>query len=122
MSESQERPERQPEVMYNFSVIDIDRSKVGDLARIWLSNDTNEHEFYGVKTGLVHHRVHPVPSIGAEIDWENRAVHLPFRQGQIEQGPSFDDPTELSSADVDMIYEYYGLHRPGSRSNLGNTG
>jgi len=122
MSESQERPERQPEAMYNFSVIDIDRSKVGDLARIWLSNDTNEHEFYGVKTGLVHHRVHPVPSLGAEIDRENRAVHLPFRQGQIEQGPSFDDSAELSAADVDKIYEYYGLRSSTNRSSFVNTG
>jgi uncharacterized protein (TIGR02271 family) len=88
-------------------VVGPDGSKIGTLDHIYLDRQTGEPTFGAVKTGLFGSNVNLVPLEGATGG--SGSVQLPFDKQKIKDAPNIDADAELSEAEEQRLYEYYGV-------------
>jgi len=88
-------------------VVGPDGSKIGTLDHIYLDRQTGEPTFGAVKTGLFGTNVNLVPLEGATGG--SGSVQLPFDKQKIKDAPNIDADAELSEAEEQRLYEYYGV-------------
>lgn len=83
---------------------------VGTIQNLWI-DDRSDPLFAGVKTGWIFGKNHVVPIDRAEVNDARRIVRLPFSRDQIQSAPSFDEGADLSDADQQRVFDYYGAER-----------
>ncbi|CAA9476585.1 MAG: putative conserved domain protein [uncultured Solirubrobacteraceae bacterium] len=88
-------------------VVGPDGSKIGTLDHIYLDRQSGEPTFGAVKTGLFGTNVSLVPLEGATGG--SGSVQLPFDKQKIKDAPNIDADAELSEAEEQRLYEYYGV-------------
>jgi hypothetical protein len=92
-------------------VVGPDGSKIGTLDHIYLDRQTGEPTFGAIKTGLFGTNVSLVPLEGATGG--SGSVQLPFDKQKIKDAPNIDADAELSEAEEQRLYEYYGVGYQG---------
>ncbi|QEV99723.1 photosystem reaction center subunit H [Microbacterium caowuchunii] len=89
-------------------VTDPDGDKIGSVGQIFVDPTTGEPNWATVKTGLFGTKESFVPLEGAQdVDG---ALRLPFTKDVVKGAPRIDDDSELSEAEEDELYRYYGNH------------
>jgi len=88
-------------------VVGPDGSKIGTLDHIYLDRQTGEPTFGAVKTGLFGTNVSLVPLEGASGG--SGSVTVPYDKQKIKDAPNVDADAELSEAEEQRLYEYYGV-------------
>ena len=99
-------------------VVDPSGDKIGEIADIYLDEQTDQPEWLAVRTGLFGRRVSFVPLAEAQASGDYVAV--PYTKAQVKEAPHADpDEGLLSEAEEARLYEYYGLPYSDIRSDTG---
>ncbi|UZJ27047.1 PRC and DUF2382 domain-containing protein (plasmid) [Rhodococcus antarcticus] len=99
-------------------VYDTAGDKVGSVGQVYLDNESGEPEWVTVKTGLFGGKASFVPLARATV--QGGDVHVPFDKDKIKDAPRVDADGELSPAEEDELYTYYGMS--GGRDQATDTG
>jgi sporulation protein YlmC with PRC-barrel domain len=102
------------EDLIDYNVVDQNGDHIGSLHSLWSDPSTGSVEFLGVKTGWLFGHNHVVPADKAEFDEASNAIHLPYTEAFIREAPSMSADAEISEAEEENIYRYYGLARAGA--------
>lgn len=99
-------------------VVDPSGDKIGEIADIYLDEQTDQPEWLAVRTGLFGRRVSFVPL--AEAQPSGDYVAVPYTKDQVKDAPHADpDEGLLSETEEARLYEYYGLPYSDIRSDTG---
>lgn len=98
------------ERIIDFDVHDQADRKIGTVQNLW-TDDRNQPTFLGVKTGWIFGKNHVVPVHDASVNTNRRIVRVSFAEDKVKDAPSFDPDYNLSDADEERIYSYYGVQR-----------
>ena len=90
-------------------VVDERGDDIGTLDALWTDEDTGKVEFLGVKTGWIFGKTHVVPAGGAQLQDDH--VRVPYQAEFVKDAPSYPPHEELSYAQEDEVYNYYGITR-----------
>jgi uncharacterized protein (TIGR02271 family) len=93
--------------LFGADVYERDGGKIGSAGQVYLDNRTGDPEWVSVKTGLFGTKESFVPLNKATFS-DGRIV-VPFSKDQIKDAPRIDADGDLSPADEDELYQYYGL-------------
>jgi uncharacterized protein (TIGR02271 family) len=96
-----------------------DGGKIGSAGQIYLDNQTGEPEWVSVRTGMFGSKESFVPLDKATLT-DNR-LQIPFDKNRVKNAPQIDVDGELSPAEEDELYTYYGLS-PKSRQRGAGDG
>ncbi|WP_091799069.1 YsnF/AvaK domain-containing protein [Prauserella marina] len=96
-----------PAAMIGAEVRDSDDNKFGEVAEIYLGNETDQPEWVAVKRGLFGSHVSLVPL--AKGHWDGAMLTMPFDKATLKNAPHHDPGTDLSAADERELYRYYGI-------------
>ena len=110
------------EQLIDYNVVDQNGDEIGTLHSLWSDPDTGSVEFLGVKTGWLFGHNHVVPAEKAELDETTNVVRLPYTEAFIKEAPSISADAEISEAEEDNIYRYYGLNEQGTGETSTGTG
>uniref|UniRef100_UPI003D7D65BF DUF2382 domain-containing protein n=1 Tax=Kineococcus sp. SYSU DK007 TaxID=3383128 RepID=UPI003D7D65BF len=88
-----------------------DGDKIGKVDEVYLDNATNQPEWVSVKTGLFGSNVSLIPLSQATVSGDT--ITVPFAKGMVKDAPHHDPGHELSEADEDDLYRYYGIASTG---------
>jgi uncharacterized protein (TIGR02271 family) len=105
--------------LYDYDVIDSSGGKIGSVDGVWVDDATNRPEFVSVHTGWLFGKSSIIPIENAQVNDASRSIQVPYSSDQVKDGPSYDTNAELSPADEDQIYNYYGLQRSTATSPTG---
>ena len=97
------------EQMIDYKVVDQNGDEIGSLHSLWSDPSTGAVEFLGVKTGWLFGHNHVVPAEKAELDETQNVVRLPYTGLFVKEAPSISADAEISEAEEENIYRYYGL-------------
>jgi sporulation protein YlmC with PRC-barrel domain len=88
-------------------MVDRDSNRIGEVADIYLDNETGRPEWAVVRTGLFGMRSTFVPLADArEVGDE---LQVPHRRVQVKQAPNVEPDGQLSAAEEAELYRHYGL-------------
>ena len=93
--------------LFGTDVYEQDGSKIGSAGQVYLDNSSGEPEWVSVKTGLFGTKESFVPLQKASLT-EDRIV-VPFSKDQVKNAPRIDADGDLSPAEEEELYRYYGL-------------
>ncbi|MBV9998784.1 MAG: PRC-barrel domain-containing protein [Verrucomicrobia bacterium] len=105
--------------IFGRKVIDERGDDIGTLDALWTGEDTGKVEFLGVKTGWIFGKTHIVPAHSAELQEDH--VRVPYQADFVKDAPSFPAHEELSAAQEDEVYDYYGITREEAEATTGET-
>jgi uncharacterized protein (TIGR02271 family) len=89
-----------------------DGQTLGKIDAIYFDNATGAPEWAAVKTGLFGSHVSLVPL--AQASWDGDTLTVPFDKRVLNSAPHHNPDAEISAADEDELYRYYGI--TGDRS------
>jgi uncharacterized protein (TIGR02271 family) len=95
--------------LIGYNVIDARGEKIGTLDALWADEATGKVEFLGVKTGWGLGKIHVVPARGAEIEDDKDRIRVPYEAQRVKDAPSYPAEEQLSEAQEQEIYQYYGV-------------
>ena len=99
-------------------VVDPSGATIGEIADIYLDEQTNQPEWLAVRTGLFGRRLSFVPIAEAQASGDYVAV--PYTKDQVKGAPNVDpDEGLLSEREEAMLYEHYGLPYSDIKSDTG---
>src|SRR5919112_5905128 len=93
--------------LFGTDVYEQDGGKIGSASQVYLDNRSGEPEWVSVKTGLFGTKESFVPLQRASLA-EDRIV-VPFSKDQVKNAPRIDTDGDLSPAEEEELYRYYGL-------------
>ena len=100
------------------SVYDRDGDKIGNVNRLLYDKATGDPEWVGVSTGFLGTKTVLVPLAGASL--ESDGIRVPYTKDQVKDAPDVDlGGGEISEADEQVLYQYYGLSYSERRSESG---
>ncbi|WP_432538145.1 PRC-barrel domain-containing protein, partial [Kineococcus auxinigenes] len=99
------------ETLYGATVTGTDGDKIGKVDEVYLDNATNQPEWVSVKTGLFGSNVSLIPLSSATVSGDT--ITVPFEKSMVKDAPHHDPGHELSEADEDDLYRYYGISSSG---------
>ncbi|WP_432509012.1 PRC-barrel domain-containing protein, partial [Kineococcus auxinigenes] len=113
------------EELYGATVTGTDGDKIGKVDEVYLDNATNQPEWVSVKTGLFGSNVSLIPLSSATVSGDT--ITVPFEKSMVKDAPHHDPGHELSEADEDDLYRYYGISSSGgtvtdTTTTTGTTG
>ncbi len=88
-------------------VYDTDGDKIGSVGQIYLDNNTGDPEWVSVRTGLFGMKETFVPLQQASVSDDR--ITVAFGKEQVKGAPQIDADGQLSPADEDQLYTYYGF-------------
>ena len=88
-------------------VYDTDGDKIGSVGQIYLDNNTGDPEWVSVRTGLFGTKETFVPLQQAQVSDDR--ITVAFGKEQVKDAPQIDADGQLSPADEDQLYTYYGF-------------
>ena len=94
-----------------------DAEKIGEIADVYLDQDTGRAEWVTVKTGLLGSRVSFVPLSEARAEGDH--IRLSYDKDTIKDAPKLDADDELSGEEVAELYRFYGVDWYESPSDSG---
>ena len=94
-------------------VYDTDGDRVGSAGQVYLDDETGAPEWVSVRTGLFGTKESFVPLQEATLTGDR--LEVPFGKSQIKNAPRIDADGDLSPAEEDELYTYYGLASTGGR-------
>ena len=106
------------QTLVGVDVYETDGAKIGSVGQVYLDNRTGEPEWVSVKTGLFGTKESFVPLGTATFSGDR--ITVPFPKDQVKNAPQIDPDGELSPAEEDELYRYYGLVSSGG--DLDTTG
>jgi stress response protein YsnF len=95
--------------LYGLEVVDNDGDKIGKIGAVW-TDAVGRPTWASVKTGLFGLNESLFPLENADLRGDQ--VVVPFEKAKVKDAPNVDaDHDEpLSQAEVDRLYEYYGVN------------
>lgn len=93
--------------MNGVDVYETDGGKIGSAGQVYLDDKTGDPEWVSVRTGLFGSKESFVPLADATLSDDR--LQVPFDKDRIKDAPRIDSDSELSSAEEDTLYRYYGL-------------
>jgi uncharacterized protein (TIGR02271 family) len=88
-------------------VYETDGTKIGSAADVYLDAQTGEPEWVAVKTGLFGTKQSFVPLDRATLEGDR--IVVAFSKDQVKDAPRIEPDGQLSPAEEDELYTYYGL-------------
>src|SRR5918993_5976126 len=88
-------------------MVDLDRNKIGEVADIYLDNETDRPEWAVVRTGLFGLRSTFAPL--AEATEVGEQVQIGHQRAQVKDAPNIEPDGQLSQAEEAELYRHYGL-------------
>jgi uncharacterized protein (TIGR02271 family) len=88
-------------------VYETDGTKIGSAADVYLDAQTGEPEWVAVKTGLFGTKQSFVPLHRASLEGDR--IVVAFSKDQVKDAPRIEPDGQLSPAEEDELYTYYGL-------------
>ena len=82
---------------------------IGTIHSFWSDENTGKLEFLGIRTGWFFGKTHVVPVQGVQFEEEHNAIQVPDPANFIKEAPNFAVEDDLSEAEEDEIYNYYGI-------------
>ena len=99
-------------------VVDPSGDTIGEIADIYLDEQTDQPEWLAVRTGLFGRRLSFVPIAEAQASGDYVAV--PYSKDQVKDAPNVDpDEGLLSEREEALLYEHYGLPYSDIKSDTG---
>ncbi|WP_306205233.1 PRC and DUF2382 domain-containing protein [Actinoplanes sp. RD1] len=92
--------------LYGADVYSTDGDKIGSAGQVYLDNDTGLPAWLAVRTGLFGKKESFVPLQDATLT--DGRLEVPFAKSRVKHAPRIDQDGELSPADEDELYRYYG--------------
>src|SRR4051812_8736624 len=97
-----------------------DGDKIGSAGQVYLDNDTGNPEWVSVHTGLFGTKESFVPLRDANLTSDR--LEVPYGKNQVKSAPRVDQDGELSPAEEEELYDYYGLTSAGGRQTGTTSG
>ena len=91
--------------------------KLGEIADIYLDQQTGQPEWAAIKTGLFGSKVSFAPL--AEATRSDDGVVLPYTKDQVKGAPNAEADGELSQEEEAALYRHYGLNYSEAPSDSG---
>jgi uncharacterized protein (TIGR02271 family) len=91
------------------NVNDESGEHIGTVHSFWSDENTGKLKFLGIKTGWFFGKTHVVPVQGAHFEEEHNAIQVPYPSAFIKDAPNYSTEDDLSEAEEDQIYTYYGI-------------
>lgn len=88
-------------------VYEINGAKIGSAGQIYLDNQTGAPTWVGVHTGLFGTKESFVPLSESTLSGDR--LQVPFDKARVKGAPQIDADGDLSPADEEALYTYYGL-------------
>jgi uncharacterized protein (TIGR02271 family) len=85
-----------------------DGDKVGSAGQVYLDNVSGEPQWVSVRTGLFGMKESFVPL--HQASFTDDRLQVPFGKDQIKGAPQIDPDGDLSPAEEDKLYTYYGFN------------
>jgi uncharacterized protein (TIGR02271 family) len=105
--------------LFGKDVYEADGSKIGSAGQVYLDNRTGAPEWVSVKTGLFGTKESFVPLNKASLS-EDRIV-VPFDKDTVKNAPRIDADGNLSPAEEDELYRYYGFSSTDGNLDVDRT-
>ena len=96
-----------------------DGDKIGSAGQVYLDNESGNPEWVTVRTGLFGRKESFVPLQNATLTGDR--LELPYGKDQVKNAPRVDEDGELSPAEEDELYTYYGLSSSGGHIEESST-
>lgn len=93
--------------LFSSDVYETDGTKIGSTGQVYLDRQSGDPAWVSVKTGLFGTKESLVPLQKATLR-EDRIV-VPFDKAQIKNAPRVEPDDELTPAEEDELYRYYGI-------------
>jgi uncharacterized protein (TIGR02271 family) len=93
--------------VYGTDVYGTDGDKIGSAGQVYLDNRTGDPAWVSVRTGLFGRKESFVPLADAHLSDDR--LQVPFGKDKVRNAPQIDQDGELSPADEEELYRYYGL-------------
>ncbi|MBB2899404.1 uncharacterized protein (TIGR02271 family) [Kineococcus radiotolerans] len=106
-----------PESLVGATVTGTDGDRIGKVDEVFLDNRSGQPEWVSVKTGLFGSNVSLLPLAQASLAGDT--VTVPFDKATVKDAPHHDPGRELSAADEDDLYRYYGVSGTSSETSTG---
>jgi uncharacterized protein (TIGR02271 family) len=94
-------------------VYSTDGDKIGAVGQVYLDDESGAPEWVSVKTGLFGTKESFVPLDKASVSGDR--LEVAFVKDQVKNAPRIDVDGDLSPAEEDELYTYYGLSSTGGR-------
>src|SRR4051812_4266963 len=91
-----------------------DGDKIGSASQVYLDNQSGNPEWVSVKTGLFGTKESFVPLQDAKLNGDR--IEVPTDKAKVKDAPRIDVDGDLSQAQEDELYAYYGLSSSGRYS------
>jgi uncharacterized protein (TIGR02271 family) len=101
-----------------ISVYAADGGKIGSAGQVYLDNQTGDPEWVSVRTGMFGTKESFVPLDKATLSGDR--LQVPFDKDRVKGAPQIDADGELSPADEDTLYTYYGRSSDNGQLGTGN--
>lgn len=112
-----------PARLLGYDVLDASGAKIGQVANVWVDDATQQLEFLGVQTSWLEvGKDHLIPAATAPVDTGQHTIQVPYPADQVKDAPSYAADAQLSAADEDSVYTYYGISRSTAPSPTGLAG
>lgn len=95
--------------MIDHNVNDESGEHIGTIHSFWSDENTGKLEFLGIKTGWLFGKTHVVPVQGVQFEDGQNSIQVPYPASFIKEAPNFAPEDNLSEAEEDEIYNYYGV-------------
>ncbi|WP_375406626.1 DUF2382 domain-containing protein [uncultured Amnibacterium sp.] len=106
------------DALIGADAVDQDNDKIGTIGQVYVDSDSDRPVWVSVKSGLFGTSETLVPLDGA--DWDRAALHVAYSKNQVKDAPRIEPDGELSPAEQQRLYEYYGSTE-GRASTAGLT-
>jgi uncharacterized protein (TIGR02271 family) len=88
-------------------------SKIGTAGQVYLDDQSGAPEWVSVRTGLFGMKESFLPL--SEANLSGGRIEVPFDKDRVKGAPQIDADGDLSPAEEDALYTYYGLASAGGR-------
>jgi uncharacterized protein (TIGR02271 family) len=99
-------------------VYDNDGDKIGSAGQVYLDDQTGNPEWISVRTGLFGTKETFVPLSQATFSGDR--ITVPYEKSRVKDAPNIDPDGDLSPAEEDELYTYYGLSSSSGRLDAGD--
>jgi uncharacterized protein (TIGR02271 family) len=93
--------------IFGADVYEADGTKIGSAGQVYLDDQTGAPEWVSVRTGLFGTKESFVPLDRAVL--KDDRIEVPFDKDRVKNAPRIDPDGDLSPAEEDELYAYYGL-------------
>lgn len=109
-----------PQELVGSDVYDTTGERVGRVATVYVSEESQQPEWVTVHTGLFGHKESFVPLMGATSG--NDGLHVNWGKDKIKDAPRIEADGRLSPKESMGLYEYYGMPTQRTGENAPRQG